>query len=246
MVDDSVTLSNESIRVQVDTVDFFDVCLSMESINADAVKAGLVDESAFELLKANDTQKINIELPEYGLGSKEKEAEYGWVCKIVDAEFLSKSTGYVDIEQWGFFVNKTESNKVSAKQRVRKTTDKNGNVEYVLTIKTKLINIESDNYSVRNEYNIKINETMFNIVKFMSDSGEFKRRYTLPIEGSELTFEMDAYFKEDGKLSDYVRFELEVQESLKNVPSLPHGVEIITDKTLINSINENVFRVKHK
>lgn len=99
-------------------------------------------------------------------------------------------------------------------------------------------------------------EDAFKQFKLIADQGMIKTRYTFPIDGTRLKFEVDVFHLPNGEKSEWVKIDLEVNEPLESIPPLPEGFsEIILnqkddqtdeERQLIRSLYETAFLTKNE
>lgn len=210
------------------------------------------------------SQSYHLAMEDDSSGVASKEKEYVFYAKLSDPTVLDKATRVEQQEQWSFKVPKTDKNALEGRLRIRKTTV-NGNVEYVLTMKTELkapvASNEESNTSVApptqdmREVGLNASEDAFQMFKLMADNGMIKTRYVLPIEGSDMVFEVDRFILPNEEWSTWVKVDLEVKGTLTEIPKLPEGfTEVIynqkdqqtdEEKDLIWRLYEEVFLTKN-
>ena len=215
-------------------------------------------------MKRNLKQLI-MAFEEQATGKANFEREYVFYAKLTDSSILEQASHVESQEQWTFKIDKTDKNHCSGQIRIRRTDD-NGKVSYVQTVKTPMKPLEGD--SARSdatvpdasqnmlEVAIDASEDAFKQFKMIADQGMIKTRYTFPIEGTELKFEVDVFHLPNGEKSQWVKVDLEVDKPLESVPSLPDAfTEVIynqkdeqtdEEKDLIRSLYENVFLTKNE
>lgn len=141
--------------------------------------------------------------------------------KITDFEGLKQAKKKESHEQWEI---KTKHGRV----RVRKTTKDGLDPVFDLTFKTKSVNAGIEGNM---EQTIDIDETMFNSFKQLAEGGMVKDRYCFEvqsievknasgvrdIEVSDMFYEVDVYFNEDGSYNENVKIDLEVNPLLDQI-----------------------------
>lgn len=210
-------------------------------------------------------KQLLIALEEQATGKMNFEKEYVFYAKLTDSSILEQASHKEEQEQWTLKIDKTDKNHCSGQIRIRRTDD-NGKVSYVQTVKTPMKSLEGD--SARSdatvpdasqnmlEVAIDASEDAFKQFKMIADQGMIKTRYTFPIEGTELKFEVDVFHLANGEKSQWVKIDLEVDKPLESVPALPEGFSDVIynqkddqtdeEKKLIWSLYENVFLVKNE
>jgi hypothetical protein len=140
-----------------------------------------------------------------GVVRVEKEIEIYGLMRNMDE--LDKASGWELQEQWGLYVPKTDLNAASGGPRVRMTQKSDGEVEYVLTTKTK----RSDG---SNECEEVSSQGMFDLFKLLADQGLRKKRFFFPIEGTSMKFEVDVFSGPTGAPEPHVKIDLELTDDL--------------------------------
>ena len=148
-----------------------------------------------------------------------REKEYTYYVRISNFKQLENASHAEKHEQWQALIPKNDLNAGEAHIRARKITSSSGEVQYELTLKSKAKN------DSKIESTVDVNEQIFTQIAFIADYGMRKDRYTFPIEGSNLKWEVDVY--PDGKAGYYTwaKIDLEIKDNLDKVPELPIEVE---------------------
>lgn len=209
-------------------------------------------------------KQLLVAMEEQATGKANFETEYVFYAKLADKGILEKAAHVETQEQWSLKIAKTDTNYASGTIRIRRTDD-NGKISYVQTIKTPVKPLERDTEksdavvadASQNmlEVAIDASEDAFNQFKMIADQGMKKTRYTFPIEGTELKFEVDVFDGQDSE-TPWVKIDLEVDKPLESVPALPEGFSDVIvnqkneqtdeEKELIWNLYENVFLVKNE
>lgn len=210
------------------------------------------------------TQGFNFAMEGDSSGVTSTETEYVFYAKLADPSILEKATRIEAHEQWSFKVPKTDKNAAEGRMRIRKTVV-DGREEYVLTMKTELkapgaLNTQTNSsapaasQSMR-EVGLVASNDAFEMFKRMSDQGMIKTRYNLPIEGTDVVFEVDRFVLTNGEWSSWVKIDLEVKGKLDTLPKLPEGFTDVIynqkdqqteeEKELIWRLYEEVFLTKN-
>lgn len=210
-------------------------------------------------------KQILIALEEQANGKANFEREYVFYAKLTDPSILEKASHVEQQQQWTLKIDKTDKNYCSGQIRIRRTDD-NGKVSYVQTVKTPIKptapSVLGNDAAVPDasqnmlEVAIDASEDAFNQFKMIADQGMIKTRYTFPIEGTELKFEVDVFHLANGEKSQWVKIDLEVDKPLESIPPLPEGFseailnqkddQTDEEKQLIRSLYENVFLTKNE
>lgn len=210
-------------------------------------------------------KQLLIALEEQATGKMNFEKEYVFYAKLVDSSILEQASHVENQQQWTLKIDKTDKNYCSGQIRIRRTDD-NGKVSYVQTVKTPMKPLEGD--SARSdatvpdasqnmlEVAIDASEDAFKQFKMIADQGMIKTRYTFPIEGTELKFEVDVFHLANGEKSQWVKIDLEVDKPLESIPPLPDGFsdaimnqkdeQTDAEKQIIRSLYEDVFLTKNE
>ncbi len=209
-------------------------------------------------------QKYNFGLEDDSSGVASTEVEYVYYAKLKDPSILEKATHTEAQEQWNFKVAKSDKNVAEGRLRVRKTTI-DGKVDYVLTIKTEQKALQATTTQINTntllasqnlrEVGLEATEDVFEMFKLMADQGMIKTRYNLPVEGTNLVFEVDRFVLPNGEFSEWVKVDLEVKCKLTELPKLPEGFTDIIynqkdnqteeEKELVWRLYETVFLTKN-
>lgn len=151
--------------------------------------------------------QLNAALEDNVDGNATREKEYVWYGRLTNPEELQKAVGQ-EVQKQSSLKGK------GGTIRVRETTN-NGQISYTLTAKA---------YSARgdaNEVSLPVSKDMYEIFKTLTGESMDKIRYTFPIEGTELKWEVDVFIDAQGNPKDWVKIDLEVPEETKEWPPLP-------------------------
>ena len=171
---------------------------------------------------------LKAALEEFSDGKARREIEHTFFGKLENKELLTTAKGMEHQEQWEIKLEKTEKNAAGGKWRIRKTVVDGQDPEYVLTCKT----AGKEEGSI--EVGVAVTEAMFTQFKMMAEQGMIKDRYFFPVEGSELVWEVDMFFKKGSQpgskdYEDWCKIDLEVPSLEMALPPLPEGFsEMIT------------------
>lgn len=146
-------------------------------------------------------------------GVSEIEREFVIYAELLDKSQLNKSSQLLEQEQWNLFIPKTEKNAAQGGVRIRKETT-NGVTNYLLTTKVKV----GDD---KQECTVPTTEDNFKQFKLLADDGMVKNRFTFPIEGTDLKWEVDMFLKPNGEYHDWCKIDLEVTDKDMELPPLP-------------------------
>lgn len=210
-------------------------------------------------------KQLLIALEEQATGKASFEREYVFYAKLTDPSILEKAGHVESQEQWSMNIEKTDKNYCSGRIRIRRT-EEYGKVSYVQTVKTPIRPTSNDalasDTSVPDasqnmlEVATESSEDAFKQFKLVADNGMIKTRYTFPIDGTRLKFEVDVFHLPNGEKSEWVKIDLEVNEPLESIPPLPEGFsEVILnqkddqtdeERQLIRSLYETAFLTKNE
>lgn len=146
-----------------------------------------------------------------------KEVEYEIYGRVRDLGELQKAAKKELQEQWGLHVDKTADNAATGGVRVRCIDDE----KYILTSKVK---INGGN----EEEEVETTPGMFIHFKKLADKGLRKMRFFFPVEGTDFTYEVDAFYNSAGQFVPWVKIDLELpagSESLDALPELPFEMD---------------------
>jgi hypothetical protein len=209
----------------------------------------------------SDPKKIIIKTDALVDPGASLEKEYCFYGQVTDISIF-KDLPFEDHEQWIIKVEKNSSNLASAQIRVRKTTTYTRNSErckdgkvtyqpneptYTLCVKRKEFTNETEQLTINNEYEKRIDVDCFELIKSASSKGMIKRRYSMPIPYTNSTYEIDLYHNDEGEsFSEWCRVEIEVDSSVMTTkPVMPTGITEVTDKDRINWLFDNIFTATH-
>ena len=189
-------------------------------------------------------------------GNKEREIETCFICKIKNfAGITSKATRIEKQEQYEIrTISEGENNGVKGVIRVRAITDQEDNTRYVMTTK-----VYFHDKKGCEEVELEVSKDMFEQIKAMAPIGHNKTRLFFPVEGSDLTWELDLYsngaIKNPGEFEPWCRLELELPTSTTALPDFPIEFEEVIDtskgkmseeqKKLVDQLYQDVF-IAHK
>lgn len=154
--------------------------------------------------------------PSVSLEAAGQELEYEFYGRIKDFGDLKKAASKEEQEQWEIRSGKDDDRKYFGGLRVRKINDD----KYVLCAK-----VMSEGNDSRYEVELDADKDLFEAFRKISPKGMRKTRYLFPIEGTDLTWEVDVYRQEDGSLEEWCKIDLEVKEPIKEMPPLPMEFE---------------------
>ena len=146
-------------------------------------------------------------------GEAVEEIEYIFFLKLDDFEQLERLAKYSERqEQWSLLFRKQA---VETVVRVRRINAE-GSERFVLTSKINFPELDG-----KWELEQDAERIHFDIVKENADSGMIKRRYFFPIDGTDMIWEVDVFYDENGEPVEWVKVDLEVQQRLGTIPTFP-------------------------
>lgn len=184
-----------------------------------------------------------------------REREKVFYVRVTDTDQLSGAASRDSQEQWTVKIPKTEGNAAKGNIRVRKVVGGNDGAEpqYVLTTKAER------NSEDRLEVPAPVTEDMFKLFRQLADTGMIKDRYSFPVEGTDLVFEVDMFLDTSKAEADHTpyhqwaKIDLELKDFNGEIPELPIKVEEVipgdtTDpeqRAKITELYETVFLTKN-
>lgn len=151
---------------------------------------------------------LGLEDEANGLVAREK--EYVWYGKLTDTSDLQKAA-------------KQELQRQSAIKRdggqirVRETIC-NGVIEYTLTAKHYVGRGDAS------EVTVEASKGLAEVFRQIAGESMDKLRYTFPIEGTDLKWEVDVFIDLEGNFKGWVKVDLEVKGTITEWPPLPIGL----------------------
>lgn len=178
-------------------------------------------KEAVESSTAKESHELNNNLSTDGIykpGHALREKEHTFFARILDFSQFKLATRAQVQEQWAVKVPRSEQNASEGSIRARKVTKRNGKTHYELTVKNKV-----SEGSI--EVTVPTTEAMFFQIRALSEQGMMKHRYTFPIKGTGLKWEVDAVPDGNGGYYPWVRIEIEVKDLKDKVPEIPIKTE---------------------
>lgn len=170
-----------------------------------------VEVKSLKGLASNEAEDVS--------GRTSAEIERVIYVRVKDFAWLERASGAERQEQWSVKIAKTDKNAGSGSIRVRKSInlrEPGAAVSYVLTSK---LDIGQRGSCAETPEQSSLDQ--FNIFKYFGDAGMIKDRYTFPIEGSDLNWEVDCFPKPGAQYHDWVKIDLERWPRGKELPALP-------------------------
>lgn len=148
-----------------------------------------------------------IALEDLENGEKAKEKEYVWYGRLTNAEELQKAVSQ-EVQKQSSLKGK------GGTIRVRETGAM-GQVRYTLTAKAYTGRGECD------EVSVPVSKDLHVVFRLISGESMDKIRYTFPIEGTSLKWEVDVFIDAQGNPKDWIKIDLEVPDTVTEWPPLP-------------------------
>ena len=168
------------------------------------------------------------------------EKEHVIVARLLNFAQLKKANKAVVIEQYMVKVDKTDKNAGSGSIRIRKVTDRKGNVTYEMTTKN---NVKDG----RIETTTVANEMMFKQMQALAESGILKHRYSFNIKGTDFVWEVDVVPDGSGGYKQWCLCECEVADLATQKPELPiETEEAYLSPSLNDKADEEIFMAKKR
>lgn len=155
----------------------------------------------------NILHALRLGLEDLENGEKSREKEYVWYGRLTNPSELAKAIS-------------KETQKQSAIKgsggtiRVRETIAM-GQLRYTLTAKA------YKGFGDADECSVPVSKDLHEVFKAISGESMDKIRYTIPIEGSDLKWEVDVFIDAQGNPKEWVKIDLEVPEETNEWPPLP-------------------------
>lgn len=204
-----------------------------------------VEIKALKGLTSNEAEDVS--------GRTSAEIERVIYVRVKDFGWLERASGAERQEQWSVKIPKTDLNAGSGSIRVRKSInlrEPGAAVSYVLTTK---LDIGTRGSCAETPEQSSLDQ--FNIFKYFGDKGMIKDRYTFPIEGSDLNWEVDCFQKPGAMYHDWVKIDLEAWPRGKELPALPmeftemldgsEGLQSPESEEKIKQMYETMFLTKN-
>lgn len=150
---------------------------------------------------------LNLGLEDLEDGKATREKEYVWYGRLTNTEELKKAANQETQKQSCI---KGKGGTI----RVRETVGM-GQTRFTLTAKA---------YSGRgdaDEGSLPVSKDLHEIFKSITGESMDKIRYTFPIEGTDLKWEVDVFIDLEGNPKEWVKIDLEVPETITEFPPLP-------------------------
>ena len=168
------------------------------------------------------------------------EKEHVIVARLLNFAQLKKANKAVVIEQYMVKVDKTDKNAGSGSIRIRKVTDRKGNVTYEMTTKN---NVKDG----RIETTTVANEMMFKQMQALAEGGMLKHRYSFNIKGTDFVWEVDVVPDGSGGYKQWCLCECEVADLDTQKPELPiETEEAYLSPSLNDKADEETFMAKKR
>lgn len=159
------------------------------------------------------------------IGMLNKEIEYTIYALIEDMSKLDKAPMIEEHEQWRIPLAK----ECAVKQRIRLINNR----RYTQTTKLKEAGVEGF-FEITSD----IPKDLFEHLRLAAVDGYKKTRYTFPVQGTELKWEIDVFIDKMGKPHNWVKIDLEVKNLKDEIPPFPEGLKV--GKYIIENENNTV------
>lgn len=142
-------------------------------------------------------------------GQKRQELEYTFYGKLDDLSVLETEAVSKKEEQEQYFIP-LDSDHVGI--RIRRINLTN----FVMTVKAKREGVKG-----KEEVEQEISEDTFNLLRETATSGFKKTRYFIPVEGTDLTWEVDVFKDSVEQTHSWIKLDMEVPDPDTQLPDLP-------------------------
>lgn len=142
---------------------------------------------------------------------KQREIEFTIYAKVKDINRLDTGETREQHEQWNLPFDNCET----VRARIRAVNQE----DFTLTTKQK-----DGGYGLI-ENTTALTKDAYIALRSACIDGYNKLRFTFPIEGSDLIWEIDAFYNQMGNLHDWVKIDLEVKDINTQIPHFPIEVE---------------------
>lgn len=175
------------------------------------------------VIEHNPIGRPYLAMEEIANGQPVNEIEHTIYARVVDPTDLEQAASKENQEQWEIRIEKAEGNAGKGSMRVRKTWAEGQEAEatYVRTSKV-VMNDKGDKI----ELPLPSNKDEFTVFKFLAVQGMRKVRFTFPIIGTDLKWEIDMFPKADGDgYHEWCKIDLEVTNRDQPIPEFPIPLE---------------------
>jgi hypothetical protein len=171
------------------------------------------------VVEHNPIGRPYLVMEEIANGQPVKEIEHTIYAKVVSPSELERAASKENQEQWEIRVPKDDKNAGDGSMRVRKTWQ-DGKEEEAVYVRTSKVKMNDNGDKI--ELPLPSNKDEFTIFKFLSGQGMRKVRFTFPIIGTDLKWEIDMFPKPDGEgYYDWCKIDLEVRDRNQPIPEFP-------------------------
>ena len=149
------------------------------------------------------------------MGIPQQEVEFTFYARLKDVKELDAMAVDKEIhEQWKLDIETPDN--VDGGARLRLIDGR----RYTMTTKIKRTGQQG-----MEEVNSDIPEALWKHLRELADTGYNKIRYTFPITGTNLKWEVDVFYTDGGALCEWVKIDLEVDNLSQPIPETPFDVE---------------------
>jgi len=152
---------------------------------------------------------------------KVEEIEYLFFLKLDDFDQLQNAKSMERQEQWSILFRQEKVENVIRTRRVQS----DGEEKFILTSKVNFANLDG-----KWELEKEVERAHFEQVKELAGDGLIKERYFFPVDGTDLTWEVDVFYDAQGKPVEWVKLDLEVPKRLAKLPEFPLAHVEVFDK----------------
>lgn len=175
------------------------------------------------VIEHNPIGRPYLAMEEIANGQPVNEIEHTIYARVVNFSDLEQAASKEMQEQWEIRLEKTDKVAGKGSMRVRKTWNE-GKEEEASFVRTSKVVMNEKGDKI--ELPMPSNKDEFTVFKFLSAQGMRKDRFTFPIIGTNLKWEIDMFPKPDGDgYFEWCKIDLEVQNREQPIPELPIPLE---------------------
>lgn len=157
-------------------------------------------------------RKLGLGLEAIADGQKRQELEYTFYGKLDDMSILETDKVTAKEEQEQYFIP-IESEHIG--MRIRRINLTN----FVMTVKARREGVKG-----KEEVEQDITEDMFNLLRETATAGYKKTRYIIPVDGTDLKWEIDVFKDAVEQICPWIKLDLEVPDVDTQLPELPFSL----------------------
>lgn len=175
------------------------------------------------VIEHNPLGRPYLTMEEIANGQPVKEIEHTIYARVINPSELDRAASKEHQEQWEIRVPKTDKNAGKGSMRVRKTWNE-GKEDEAVYVRTSKVTMNDKGDKI--ELPLPSNKDEFTIFKFLSEQGMKKVRFTFPIIGTDLKWEIDMFPKADGSgFHEWCKIDLEVRDREQPIPEFPIALD---------------------